>query len=1274
MRPLTNPFRSAATRKRWFIAFAGMFAAIGLASATARDTSVGAAPLDQTVGVPDGQGATYALVDTWEKRPWQLTAGRYGRTADISSAPDGTTYILDNRDTANRPGAIHVLDKDGIAQRVFTVPDLGGLTASEVQDAILYRPIRLDVGQDGTLYVLEFYSSPKNVGNSLFWDYRIAHLEPSGAVIEQFDVLLEPPRHYVDIAVGDDGRIYVSRAGQNPWCYDPAQAPDLSNQPGEEPSYSIDVYKADGSLIEQMMPPELKVPTMLDVGHDGRVWVLSRIPPPCGNGPGDPGQPTATPRPSLAGGADRRVTVDAAQQPPVPGQPVNGIVVFRPDHSVEEGITDLGDDEIAVGPAGVFVTRNVDIYRVRDAEPVKGGRRWVESDPLFTGPTDHVYSGFLRRILFNLDVPADGRLLASMNHCYFQGLVSFDDVTQRPLKPRFDGGYDAPELEGPAYPIRVAAAEDVGVLLGRMLIGGSRLPGGSPINYNITNWTTDGQTVQRWSPDGQLGSQLGLCPDADIWFGSDAWVTRDIAMDGKNVYTIDPDLLQKRPDDTIPAWTYWPGQIIIDDLDKASFLGAITADDGLVATLDLGANSVVIVDDAGALVRSWSIDAGGDIALPTDIAMHGDRIYIADQARSRVYVRDLEGRAVADWPLHDGPRAIAAGPGGDVIVLGRGGWGHHYTPDGRLVASWPMPDAGVEPRDIAVGDDGRVYVNFVRLGPTLELGWDSRSPIERAGVWVFERAAAPVSPPPPPRGCVPSRDKTAAPHRIPLGQTVDVQLTVDGWCPGQFDKADIVIVFDTSRSMTFQDSFGQGKSAALAFLAELDGANTRVGLVSFDSGPTLVSPLTNDIAAIRARITALSANGDTQLSGALDAARFAFQTAVPPTAADTRKLVVLITDGIIKDDPLPVAAVDALDAAGAVIHALVFPSWDFNNVHRDNLDVVVGNARGDKPGRVHMNPTESQVEDIARDLTGYRPEKGLFQTITIVDQVPTNMTYVANSAIPPATFDAAANTLTWRFGATPAAETLRMTYRLRPLQVGTWPTNVRADATYRDALGNDGAIVFPVPEVEVYGLDHRVYLPIGMRAGCLIKRRPLDVALVIDASSSMTEPSATGSGTKLDAARAAARAFIDLIDRDDRVAIVSFNAAATLHAPLTADVGVLGAALDAITSEVGTRIDLGLGEGDRALEARRATALPVLIVLTDGLQNDPPGDALVVTAADSLKVNGAILYTIGLGNTIDQTLLRQIATSPDRFYPSPSDSDLARIYADIQGRLACDGQ
>lgn len=1268
--------------------------AVALSAALNADRApVGAAPLRQVTGVPDTEGATYALVDTWEKRSWQLTPGRYGRTADISSAPDGTTYILDNRDAASRPGAIHVLDRTGAAQRVWTLPVTAPPKPVDTT-TVLWRPQRLDVGADGTIHVLEFYSSPRRdeATQQLFWVYRVTRLAPSGALLGQVEVMLEPPRHYIDIAVRDDGRIYLTRAGQNPWCYDPGQAPDLTNKPGEDLSYSIDVYDAAGTLLEQITAPELAVPTMLDVGQDGRIWVLSRIPPPCAGDPGV-GQPTATPRPSIARPSISSPSASnpstslpsttsnaplAGQQAPAPGQQVNGIVVFRPDHSVEEGITDLGDDEIAVGPAGVFVSRNVDIFRVHEADArapdaTKRARRWVDDVPLFTGPTDHVYAGFLRRILFNLDVPADGRLLASMNHCYFQGLLSFDTLRPEPLVPRLNGGYDAPELEGPAYPLRVAAAEEVGVLLGRMLIGGSRLDGGST-NYNLTNWTTDGQTVQRWMPDGRLTSQLGLCPDADIWFGSDAWLTRDIAMDGKKVYTIDPELLQGRPDDNWPAWTYWPGERIIDDLDKASFLGAVAADEGIVATLDLGANSIVLVDEAGALVRDWSVDAGGDIALPTDIALYKDHVYIADQASSRVYVRDLFGRAVTDWPLHDGPRAMAAGPGGDVVVLGRGGWGHHYAPDGRLVASWAMPDAAVEPRDIAFGDDGRVYVNFVRLGPTLELGWDSRSPIERAGVWVFERRAAPVSPPPSPKACVPSRDKTAAPRRIPLGETVQVSLTVNGWCPGRFDAADIVIVFDTSRSMSFQDSLTQGKAGALAFLGELDGANTRVGLVTFDSGPTLLSPLTNDLAGIRARITALTANGDTQLRGALDAARLAFDTAVPPTPAGTRKLVVLVTDGIIKDDPLPTDAVDALDAAGVAIHALVFPSWDFTNIHRDNLDIVVANAVGDKPGRVHMNPTEGQVEDIARGLTGYRPEEGLFETITVVDQIPSNMTYVPNSAIPPAAFDAAANTLTWQFGVTAAADTLKMTYRLRPQQVGTWPTNVYADGRYRDALGNPGRIVFPIPQVEVFGLNHRAYLPMALRGGCLIKRRPLDVALVLDASSSMNEPRATGSGTKLDAARAAARTFVHLIDPEDRVAIISFHTTATTHQSLTADVARLDAALDALTTEFGTRIDLGLSEGERALAAHRATALPVLIVLTDGLQTNPPGNAPVLEAGARLRLNDVIVYAIGLGSTIDRTLLETVATTVDRFYASPTDQDLISIYADIQGRLACDGQ
>ena len=865
---------------------------------------------------PVDDGSTYALVDTYQNTPWELTAGRYGRTGDLSSAPDGTVYLLDTRNTAGRERALHVLDAEGQPREVLAFDrDLTGGR---------HQPFRMDVGFDGTIHILSEGAITPVSGRN-YYTHRVWRLRADGGLIDFFEYRIESPRRYVDIGVRDDGRVYLVRVGRNPWCVQP-NAPPLENVPGEEPSYSVDVFSGDGELLEILMPDAMRIPTGVDVAREGTIYIINRVPSPCAEG-GGPGQPQPTARPSDSGATPERGnrgeglasegpepfpadfaapeadTVAALQQQ---GRPINGVIVLEPDHVYRETVPFFGIDDIGVGPAGVFLSRNVEIFRLY--EDGGDGKGLVEQTPMFVGPTGHVYAGFLRRIVFFLDVPADGRVLAGMNHCYFQGYVGIDDPEARPAVGRLVGALDAPELEGPAFPLRVAAADELAVLLGRMDIYGVR-PGHQ---YRLTNYTTEAQTVQRWDlgapvpKGGSLQSQVGLCPDADIWYGSDNWLTRDVAMDGRDVYTIDPELLQLRPDDGWPAWTYWPG-FLLDDPNLSSFLGAASADDGRVAVLDLGAGSVVMVGRDGQLIDSWSADAGGAVGHVVDLALDGDRLYLADQARGQVVVTDLQGRVRDSWPTHDGPVALDIGPTGDVILLGRGGFGYHYSPSGTLLASWAMPDRGAQARDIAVGDGGRVYVNFLRLDTPVLLGSTSYTNITNAGVWVFERTGRPLGPPPPTQACVPRPDKWAhEPRRIPLGDTVDVSLTVDGWCPGSYDEAQIMFVVDTSRSMLLRDSLGQGKAALMDMLDGLDPTRVEVGLVTFDFGPTLRHPLTRDLAAMRTTVASLEADGDTQLGGALGSAyaELTGERANP----EARRAIVLITDGVFKDDPLDLPA------------------------------------------------------------------------------------------------------------------------------------------------------------------------------------------------------------------------------------------------------------------------------------------------------------------------------------------------------------------------------
>jgi Mg-chelatase subunit ChlD/sugar lactone lactonase YvrE len=1160
----------------------------------------------------------YRLADTWANQPWSLTAGRYGMPADISSAPDGTITILDGRHQA-----LHVLAPDGRPREVWELP-------RDPAERGPWSVRRLDVGFDGVVHVLSEGQRQPN-GWAAF---RVTRLGADGREIDRFDAVSDGRKIYNDVAVGPDGRVYLSvSTSDNPFVIwpGPTPTPDPNALPVQ---VGVEVFSIDGDYQKTITDPGMCSPDSLDVAANGTLYVINKCPSPFGNVP--PG-PTPTPRPSLA-----------FEPTPAPATKTEGVYIFAADHRLVEKVPFNGPDDVAVGPAGVFISRVTEIFALRDPEP------------LFSGLSGRLYSAYFDQIVFHLDVPADGRVLASMTHCYFQGLVSFARPADRPAAPNYLGVTDQPEIEGPVYPIRVAAGEEVAVLQGQYY----QWDLGQDQQYVIRPSMSDAQSVQRWTRQGaaqpatRLRSQAGLCA------GDNARWIRDVASDGTDIYTIDPTLLQLRPDDTVPAWSFWPGTLTADP-DVKSRLQAVSADAGRVAILDVGTQQAIVLDRAKTVLQAWSVAGLAVNALPVDLVLSGDRVYLADAGRNRVLVRGLDGAAIDEWPIHDGPVGLAVGPGGDVFVLGRGRWAFRYRADGELVTSWPMPDRARQAGDVAVDRDGRVYVTTVQRTPIEGPGTPVRDfpkySLGDAAVWVFEEVRETVPPPVPlpPGACLASRDKVAAPRRLPLGDEVEVRLDVSGLCPGRMEPVQIVLALDVSRSMNYDDALSRAQDEVASWLGRLDPRSVEVGLVTFSDGAGLEVPLTRDLAAVRARVASLVAWGDTRMGVGLDAALAELTGARGNPAA--KRLILLVTDGVYKDEPLTI--LPALRAAGVDVAALVYWTREYDQAYRLSLESLTGD-----PSRVLLNPDADQVEALTADLAEFREEPGLFETLTIEDEIPANMRYVPDSAQPPA--ELRGSTLVWTFGAIPASRPITLSYRLVPQEVGIWPTNVQATASYRDALGNDGRLVFPIPEVEVYK-GYTAYLPFAAKAACQ-RIHSVDVVLVLDTSSSMLEPAADGVRTKLGAAREAAGAFLAVLRLPvDRAAVVAFNESARRAVDLTGDRAALWNGLQALQSIPGTRIDLGLAVA-RAIVAERPPTLnrPVVILLTDGLQNgsvDP-----VLAQADALKHLGTLVYTIGLGQEIDRPLLRAVATSPDRTFESPTDSQLQAIYGQISDRLACD--
>jgi len=202
-----------------------------------------------------------------------------------------------------------------------------------------------------------------------------------------------------------------------------------------------------------------------------------------------------------------------------------------------------------------------------------------------------------------------------------------------------------------------------------------------------------------------------------------------------------------------------------------------------------------------------------------------------------------------------------------------------------------------------------------------------------------------------------------------------------------------------------------------------------------------------------------------------------------------------------------------------------------------------------------------------------------------------------------------------------------------------------------------------------------IYMPLALHERCDPTQQRIDVALVIDASTSMSELTRAGR-PKIAAALSAAHAFLDLLQLNplgDQAAIVTFNSDAWILAPLSSDRSDLDAALAAVSLGQQTRLDRAVAVGAQALAdstRRRPGNVSVLVLLTDGRANPVPIEA-AVGEAQLTKAAGVTLFTIGLGEDIDAEGLAAMASMESGFLRAPDAEDLAAVYAQVAQSIPC---
>jgi len=666
-------------------------------------------------------------------------------------------------------------------------------------------------------------------------------------------------------------------------------------------------------------------------------------------------------------------------------------------------------------------------------------------------------------------------------------------------------------------------------------------------------------------------------------------------------------------------------------------------------------------------------------ALWTDVDAGPDgHIYVLDTLNDAVLVLDAHGTRLAQLPTPKDAWKVAGGPNGEVFLLTNYGHVVRLAGDGTVLSRFVGLPNDLAPAtalaDLAVDAWGRVYVIDTLYNQ----------------VTVFE-----------PRGteadvlegnrCGLAGDKWVAPRDVLLGGETELTLALNGTCGYLEEPADIVLAVSGVPEAEVRNL---QVARQIAALVDLD--RHRLGVLSFAVTSNIEARLTQNRDALIQALASIGAGRPVQGCEVNNLAALKAAGDVFDGTPGRRQVLVLVNPG---REPPPGEC-----------------SWDHDKIAAEamllrarGIQVVAVNAE-DPPsiaatseilGRVSVAPrgTGTGRPAIRRAVTRRWPDV-LIRTGTLTDTLPANIDYVPASANPPARWDAASRTLTWDLADLALGASHRFTLRIRPMAEGLWPTNVEASAAVTDGWGQPATIVLPIPQVRVFGalpptptatatraptpgpsptprptpIPVPIYLPVLLRTEpCQPESRHADTILVLDTSGSMSDTTSPGGPTKLDAARDAARAFLAQLQPErDQAALVQFNTAAQVLVPLTGDIPRVSTGLTQLTQASGTRIDLALDAAATELAgpARRPGNNAVIILLTDG---DPTGATPddVRQAAARAKVAGALVFTIGLGQGLDDALLADVASRPEWYYPAPDTSELAAIYQRIAYEIPC---
>jgi VWFA-related protein len=171
---------------------------------------------------------------------------------------------------------------------------------------------------------------------------------------------------------------------------------------------------------------------------------------------------------------------------------------------------------------------------------------------------------------------------------------------------------------------------------------------------------------------------------------------------------------------------------------------------------------------------------------------------------------------------------------------------------------------------------------------------------------------------------------------------------------------------------------------------------------------------------------------------------------------------------------------------------------------------------------------------------------------------------------------------------------------------------------------------------------------------------PISVVLTVDESGSMTEED------KMAAAVSAATKFIDLMHPDDKALIVGFSNGVSIYGDFSSSKPYLKSLVNNLAAVGQTALydAVAISTDKVAKESGRKA----VIALTDSIENK--SKTKYEEMIEKVKKAGIPVYMIGLGNTINENVMRQIAwDTGGRYYHVPNSADLVNLYSSISQQL-----